>query len=52
MPSHAASIDHEETLSTLRATYERMERVTASETDWIELEVAVNRAFIDAERFF
>lgn len=52
MPSHAASIDHEEKLSTLRATYERMERATAPETDWIELEVAVNQAFIDAEQVF
>lgn len=35
-------------LHALLATYGRMERATASKADWIELEVAVNRAFIDA----
>lgn len=52
MPSHAVSIDYEGKLSTLLATYERMERATARETAWIELEVAVNQAFIDAEQVF
>lgn len=52
MPSLAASIDYEEKLSTLLARYERMERATPRETDWIELEAAVNQAFIDAEQVF
>lgn len=52
MPSRTASIDHEAALSPLLAWYERLERATASETEWIELEVAVNQAFIDAEQGF
>lgn len=52
MPSHTTSIDYEETLSTLLATYERMERATARKGEWIEFEVAVNQAFIDAEQVF
>lgn len=48
MPSHAAIIDHEKQLSNLLAAYDRLERVTARKADWIQLEVAVNRAFIDA----
>lgn len=52
MPTHATSIDYEERLSTLLATYERMERATASKFEWIELEVAVNQAFIDVEQVF
>jgi hypothetical protein len=47
MPSHAVSVDCEEKLSTLLATYERMERASARKTEWIELEIVVNQAFID-----
>ncbi|HEY6173909.1 MAG TPA: hypothetical protein VIX73_05665 [Kofleriaceae bacterium] len=52
MLSHDASIDRKEALSTLLARYEHMERATAPETEWIALEVAVNQAFVDAERVF
>lgn len=48
----AASIDREQTLATLLATYERMERAIARETEWIELEVAVNQAFVDVQQVF
>jgi hypothetical protein len=52
MPSPATSIDYEVKLATLLATYERMERANARKAEWIELEVAVTQAFIDAEQGF